>query len=133
MKERRSTAVISTAFFPYSPEDISPRKKLPGSIGFNTLLPLLLEGRAWVNHRASVRFSLERELPLTTRLSLTGEVRYDTLEAWEWSPGPAGGFPAGFPWKPGTIPNTGSGRGFIGNIDGHPAGQDPSGLAWFLP
>jgi hypothetical protein len=40
-----------------------------------------------VDYRGAVRLSLERELQLTTRLSLTGEIRYDTLEAWEWSAG----------------------------------------------
>ena len=43
-----------------------------GIVGFTTLLPLLLEGRAWVNHRGDVRLSLERELQLTDRLSLAG-------------------------------------------------------------
>ena len=62
-------------------------EKTAGIVGFNTLLPLLLEGRAWVTHHGHVRFILERELQLTTRSSLTGEVRYDTLEAWEWSAG----------------------------------------------
>ena len=58
-----------------------------GITGIDTLLPLLLEGRVWVNHRGDVRLSLERELQLTDRLSLMGEVRYDTLETWEWSAG----------------------------------------------
>jgi len=61
--------------------------KTAGIVGVDTLLPLLLEGRAWVDYRGAVRLSLERELQLTTRLSLTGEIRYDTLEAWEWSAG----------------------------------------------
>ncbi len=61
--------------------------KTVGILGFGTLLPLLLEGRAWVNHRGEVRLSLERELPLTGRSSLNGEIRYDTLEGWEWSAG----------------------------------------------
>jgi CopA family copper-resistance protein len=58
-----------------------------GIVGFNTLLPLLLEGRAWVNHRGEARLSLERALQLTERLRLTGEVRYDTRESWKWSVG----------------------------------------------
>jgi CopA family copper-resistance protein len=75
----RSFSVFGGGYF--TPE------KTVGIAGIDTLLPLLLEGRAWVNHRGDVRLSLERGLQLTDRLRLMGEVRYDTLEAWEWSAG----------------------------------------------
>jgi hypothetical protein len=51
------------------------------------LLPLLLEGRAWVTHKGVLRLSLERELQLTDRLSLLGEIRFDSEESWKGSAG----------------------------------------------
>lgn len=58
-----------------------------GIIGFKTLLPLLLEGRAWIDHRGEVLLGLERKIQLTDRLHLTGEVQYESRETWKWSLG----------------------------------------------
>jgi hypothetical protein len=51
------------------------------------LLPLLLKSRVWVTHEGVLRLGLERELQVTDRLSLLGEVRYDTEEIWKGSVG----------------------------------------------
>jgi CopA family copper-resistance protein len=63
------------------------REETVGIIGFDVLLPLLLEGRAWVTHKGVLRLSLERELQLTDRLSLLGEIRFDSEESWKGSAG----------------------------------------------
>lgn len=52
-------------------------------IGFETLLPLLLDGRVWVSHKGVLRLGLERELQVTDRFSLFGEIRYDAEESWK--------------------------------------------------
>jgi len=51
--------------------------------GVHYLLPLNLESRAWVDSEGGARISLERELQLLPRLSLAGEVEYDTHDKWE--------------------------------------------------
>ncbi|MBI5583370.1 MAG: multicopper oxidase domain-containing protein [Deltaproteobacteria bacterium] len=63
------------------------REETVGIIGFDMLLPLLLEGRAWVTHKGVLRLGLERELQLTDRLSLLGEIRFDSEESWKGSAG----------------------------------------------
>ena len=52
-------------------------------LGLNTLLPLNLELRAWVDSDGGARGSLEKRLPLTPRLEVEGAVRYDTHDLWE--------------------------------------------------
>lgn len=59
--------------------------KTRGVIGLNYLLPLNIESRGWVDSDAGVRINLDKELELTPRLMLVGEVEYDTHELWEGS------------------------------------------------
>lgn len=55
-----------------------------GIIGFNYLLPLLIESRFWINTRGDVRLELDKEIQLTSRLGILGAVEYDTRDLWEW-------------------------------------------------
>jgi len=56
-----------------------------GVAGIHYLLPLNIESQAWVDTDGGARFTLEKSLELTPRLSLSGEVQYDTHEEWEGS------------------------------------------------
>jgi len=58
-----------------------------GVAGISALLPLMVESRAWLDVDGGARLSLEKNLPLTPRLKLTGEAEYDTREKWEGSVG----------------------------------------------
>lgn len=61
--------------------------KKAGIFGFHYVLPLNLEFSSWVDTDGEGRFMLEREIALTPRLELFGEVEYDTLEKWEGKTG----------------------------------------------
>ncbi len=54
-----------------------------GVFGLRYLLPFNLESAAWVDTDGGARFVLGKSLPLTPRLSLFGEVQYDTHDYWE--------------------------------------------------
>ena len=54
-----------------------------GILGLSYLLPLNLETSAWLDTDGGVRVMLEKELELTPRLGLHGEVEYDSHEDWE--------------------------------------------------
>jgi CopA family copper-resistance protein len=54
-----------------------------GVAGLHYLLPLNVESQAWVDTDGGARVMLEKSLELTPRLSLSGEVKYDTHEQWE--------------------------------------------------
>jgi FtsP/CotA-like multicopper oxidase with cupredoxin domain len=54
-----------------------------GIFGVRYLLPLNLESTVWVDTDGNFRFSLDKEILLTDRLSLFGEVEYDTDTRWE--------------------------------------------------
>ena len=54
-----------------------------GVAGFHYLLPLSVESRFWIDTDSGARISLEKSLELTPRLSLMGEVEYDTHDLWE--------------------------------------------------
>lgn len=56
-------------------------------VGLRTVLPLLLEARAWVDSDGGFRGSLEKRLPLTPRLEIAGLARYDTHDLWEGQAG----------------------------------------------
>jgi CopA family copper-resistance protein len=56
-----------------------------GVAGIHYLLPLNIESQAWIDTDGGARFLLEKSLELTPRLSLSGEVEYDTHEEWEGS------------------------------------------------
>jgi hypothetical protein len=60
---------------------------LRGILGLKYLLPLNLESSLWMDTEAGGRFLLEKELALTPRLGLHGEVEYDTHDQWEGSVG----------------------------------------------
>lgn len=53
--------------------------------GLRALLPLMVESRLWLDGDGGARLGLEKVLPLTPRLMLTGEAEYDTHEQWEGS------------------------------------------------
>ncbi len=54
-----------------------------GVLGARYLLPLNFRSAAWVDTDGGARFFLEKELELTPRLGLHGEVEYDTHAQWE--------------------------------------------------
>ncbi|MCL7487079.1 MAG: multicopper oxidase domain-containing protein [Desulfobulbaceae bacterium] len=54
-----------------------------GVFGLHYVLPLNLESRVWLDTEGDARINLERTLELTPRISLHGEVEYDTREKWE--------------------------------------------------
>jgi FtsP/CotA-like multicopper oxidase with cupredoxin domain len=54
-----------------------------GIFGVRYLIPLNLESTVWVDTDGDFRFSLDKEVQLTDRLSLFGEVEYDTDSKWE--------------------------------------------------
>jgi hypothetical protein len=56
-------------------------------LGVRTLLPFNLDLRAWVDSDGGARGSLEKHLPLTPRLEVSGSVRYDTHDHWEGQAG----------------------------------------------
>jgi hypothetical protein len=56
-------------------------------VGANYLLPGNFWSSAWVDSDGEARVSLERELMLTPRLGVFGEVEYDTREKWSYQGG----------------------------------------------
>jgi FtsP/CotA-like multicopper oxidase with cupredoxin domain len=54
-----------------------------GVVGFSYLLPLNFDFAAWADTEGGGRLIFEKELELTPRLALHGEVEYDTHEQWE--------------------------------------------------
>ena len=50
--------------------------------GIRYLLPGNFWSEAWIDHEGEARITLERELMLTPRLGIFGEVQYDTRENW---------------------------------------------------
>ena len=58
-----------------------------GVLGVHYLLPLNLESMLWVDSDGGARVKLDKEFSLTPRLSLIGEVQYDTHDLWEGKTG----------------------------------------------
>ncbi len=58
-----------------------------GVLGLTYLLPLNLNAAFWVDTDGDARFTLEKELHLTPRITVTGEVEYDTRDLWEGAVG----------------------------------------------
>jgi hypothetical protein len=54
-----------------------------GIFGIRYLLPFNFESRIWVDTSGGGRITLEKEFHLTPRISLKGEVEYDTHTQWE--------------------------------------------------
>jgi hypothetical protein len=61
----------------------SSNEETRGVAGLRYLLPLNFEFVAWADTDGGGRFMLDKELELTPRLALHGEVEYDTHEEWE--------------------------------------------------
>lgn len=55
--------------------------------GIEYRLPYLIESFAQVDSEGDLRFGLSKSLRITDRLSLFGEIEYDTGSEWEWSAG----------------------------------------------
>ena len=55
--------------------------------GLTYLLPFNIESTWWIDTDGEARVGLEKDFDLTPRLSLYGEVEYDTLEDWQGSSG----------------------------------------------
>jgi hypothetical protein len=58
-----------------------------GVFGLRYLLPLNLETTAWIDTDGGARVTVEKDFALTPRLSLIGEVEYDTHDKWEGKAG----------------------------------------------
>ncbi len=58
-----------------------------GIAGIRYLLPLNFETTAWIDTDGGARVIAEKEFTLTPRLSLIGEVEYDTHDKWEGKAG----------------------------------------------
>jgi hypothetical protein len=56
-------------------------------IGVRTLLPLNFDLLAWIDSDGGARGRLEKHVPLTPRLEISGNVRYDTHDLWEGQAG----------------------------------------------
>ena len=54
-----------------------------GVFGLMYRLPLNFDSMVWVDTDGGARFRIGKDIPLTPRLILGGEVRYDTHELWE--------------------------------------------------
>lgn len=54
-----------------------------GVFGLMYRLPLNFDSMVWVDTDGGARFRIAKDIPLTPRLILGGEVRYDTHELWE--------------------------------------------------
>lgn len=52
--------------------------------GIRYRLPLLVQSSLGIDSEGDVRIGLEKELPLTDRLTVSGSVRYDSGTKWEW-------------------------------------------------
>ncbi len=60
-----------------------------GIIGIHYLLPLLFESSAWIDTDGDFRFMIDKEIQLTDRLYVFGEIQYDTDTDEEWLGGVA--------------------------------------------
>ena len=55
--------------------------------GIRYLLPGNFAAQAWIDDEGEARFMIDRELMLTPRLGIFGEVEYDTQENWSYQAG----------------------------------------------
>jgi FtsP/CotA-like multicopper oxidase with cupredoxin domain len=58
-----------------------------GIAGLTYLLPLYIESTLWIDSEGEARIKLEKNFTLTPRLSLYGELEYDTQKDWQSSSG----------------------------------------------
>ena len=61
--------------------------KIRALAGLRYLLPMNIESRTWLDHELGLRVSLEKHWDLTPRLSLLGELEYDSHDQWEGAAG----------------------------------------------
>ena len=61
--------------------------RIRGVAGLRFLLPFNIESTTWVDTDLGMRFLLDKEIKLTPRLGLFGEMEYDTHERWEGEAG----------------------------------------------
>ena len=61
----------------------SASDEIRGVLGINYLLPLNFDAAAWLDSDGGARVYLAKELEITPRLGLHGEVQYDTHTQWE--------------------------------------------------
>lgn len=54
-----------------------------GVLGFDYLLPFLIDSRVWVDWEGDFRFTIEKEMQLTRHIGVMGEVEFDTESKWE--------------------------------------------------
>lgn len=62
-------------------------EKTVGVAGIRYLIPLNIETRLWVDTKLDARINMEKYFELTPRISVFGEVQYDTTELWEYRSG----------------------------------------------
>ena len=60
-----------------------------GVFGIRYLLPLLIDSTVWIDTDADLRVILDKDIHVTQRLSIFGELQYDTESKWEWKAGGA--------------------------------------------
>ena len=65
----------------------SETDRIRGVAGLRFLLPLNIASTTWVDTDLGMRFELDKEMALTPRLNLFGEVEYDTHDKWEGEAG----------------------------------------------
>ena len=58
-----------------------------GIAGVRYLLPFMINSSTWVDSDGDFRVSAEKEISITKRLSVFGEVEYDTASQFEWIAG----------------------------------------------
>jgi FtsP/CotA-like multicopper oxidase with cupredoxin domain len=58
-----------------------------GVLGVKYLMPLNVESMVWVDTDGGARVTLDKTFTLTPRLSLVGEIQYDTHDLWEGKTG----------------------------------------------
>ncbi len=65
----------------------SSTEETRGVFGLRYLMPLNIDTTAWVDTDGGARVIADKEFALTPRLSLIGEVKYDTHDKWEGKAG----------------------------------------------
>jgi FtsP/CotA-like multicopper oxidase with cupredoxin domain len=74
---------FTTLFAGVSAEGVNSESEVErGIAGISYLLPGNFLSRAWIDTDGGARVALDRELMLTPRLGIFGEVEYDTREKW---------------------------------------------------
>ncbi len=64
--------------------DEESRHRIDAAVSYEYRLPYLIWSRVEVDSSVAARIRLEKELPITSRLSAFGSIEYDTRDQWEW-------------------------------------------------